>query len=180
MYFPVAHMVWGNGLFATWGVLDFAGGTAVHTTSGFAALASVLYVGRRRILDTEPHSIPFVALGTGLLWFGWYGFNAGSELQVDTVTTVAFANTDIAASVAAITWLGLAWIFEKKPKFLGLLTGALAGLVAITPAAGYVSIGGAVAIGVIVSVVCYLAVELKNKLSSTTRWTCGASTASAA
>jgi len=164
VYFPVAHMVWGNGLFARWGVLDFAGGTAVHTTAGFAALASVLYVGRRKVMDKGPHSIPLVALGTGLLWFGWYGFNAGSELRVDTTTLVAFANTDICASVAAITWLGLAWRFEKKPKFVGLLTGAVAGLVAITPAAGYVSPAGSVAIGVIVSVVCYLAVELKNRL----------------
>ena len=164
VYFPIAHMVWGNGLFAKWGVLDFAGGTAVHTTAGFAALASVLYVGKRKYMDKGPHSIPLVALGTGLLWFGWYGFNAGSELHVDTTTLVAFANTDICASVAAITWLGLAWKFEKKPKFVGLLTGAVAGLVAITPAAGYVSPTGAVCIGLIVSVVCYMAVELKNHL----------------
>jgi ammonium transporter, Amt family len=164
VYFPVAHMVWGNGLFATWGVLDFAGGTAVHTTAGFAALASVLYVGKRKIVDKGPHSIPLVALGTGLLWFGWYGFNAGSELRVDNVTIMAFVNTDVCASVAALTWLALAWKLERKPKFVGLLTGAVAGLVAITPAAGYVSINGSVAIGVIVSVVCYLAVELKNKM----------------
>ena len=164
VYFPVAHMVWGNGLFASWGVLDFAGGTAVHTTAGFAALASVLYVGKRKTMDKGPHSIPLVALGTGLLWFGWYGFNAGSELKVDHVTIMSFVNTDICASVAAITWLTIAWKFEKKPKFVGLLTGAVAGLVAITPAAGYVSINGAVAIGVIVSVICYLAVEFKNKM----------------
>jgi Amt family ammonium transporter len=164
VYFPAAHMVWGNGLFAKWGVLDFAGGTAVHTTSGFAALASVFYVGRRRILEKGLHNIPFVALGAALLWFGWYGFNAGSELQCDKTTLVAFANTDICASVAAISWLFLAWIFEKKPKFVGLLTGAVAGLVAITPAAGFVSPTGAVCIGVIVSVVCYLAIELKNHL----------------
>ena len=164
VYFPVAHMVWGNGLFAKWGVLDFAGGTAVHTTSGFAALASVLYVGRRRVMEKGPHSIPLVALGTALLWFGWYGFNAGSELQMDKTTLVAFANTDICASVAAIVWLALAWIFEKKPKFVGLLTGAVAGLVAITPAAGYVSPTGSVIIGLIVGVVCYLAVTLKNHL----------------
>ena len=164
VYFPIAHMVWGGGLFASWGVLDFAGGTAVHTTAGFAALASVLYVGRRAVKDKGPHSIPLVALGTALLWFGWYGFNAGSELKVDSVTIIAFANTDICASVAAITWLFIAWWFEKKPKFLGLLTGAVAGLVAITPAAGYVSIGGAVAIGVIVGFVCYLAVWFKNKM----------------
>jgi len=164
VYFPVAHMVWGNGLFASWGVLDFAGGTAVHTTAGFAALASVLFVGKRKIMDKGPHSIPLVALGTGLLWFGWYGFNAGSELRVDHVTILAFVNTDVCASVAALTWLAIAWKFERKPKFVGLLTGAVAGLVAITPAAGYISINGSVAIGVIVSVVCYLAVEFKNKM----------------
>jgi Amt family ammonium transporter len=164
VYFPIAHMVWGNGLFAKWGVLDFAGGTAVHTTAGFAALASVIYVGKRKYMDKGPHSIPLVALGTGLLWFGWYGFNAGSELHVDQTTLVAFANTDICASVAAITWLAIAWKFEKKPKFVGLLTGAVAGLVAITPAAGYVSPTGAVVIGFIVSVVCYMAVELKKHL----------------
>ena len=164
VYFPIAHMVWGGGLFASWGVLDFAGGTAVHATAGFAALASVIYVGKRKVADKGPHSIPLVALGTGLLWFGWYGFNAGSEMKVDHVTITAFINTDICASIAAITWLAIAWKFEKKPKFVGLLTGAVAGLVAITPAAGYVSINGAVAIGVIVSVICYLAVEFKNKM----------------
>lgn len=164
VYFPIAHMVWGGGLFASWGVLDFAGGTAVHTTAGFAALASVLFVGRRKIKDRGPHSIPLVALGTALLWFGWYGFNAGSELRVDQVTATAFLNTDIAASIAGLTWLFIAWRIEKKPKFIGLLTGAVAGLVAITPAAGYVSIGGAISIGVLAGVVCYLAVALKNRL----------------
>ena len=164
VYFPVAHMVWGGGLFATWGVLDFAGGTAVHTTAGFAALASVLFVGRRKVLDRGPHSIPLVALGTALLWFGWYGFNAGSQLKVDQITALAFLNTDIAASIAGLTWLFIAWFIEKKPKFLGLLTGAVAGLVAITPAAGYVSIAGAVSIGFLAGIVCYLAVSWKNRL----------------
>lgn len=165
VYFPIAHMVWGDGFFAhNWGVLDFAGGTAVHAASGFAALASVLYVGKRRIQDRGPHSIPLVALGTALLWFGWYGFNAGSELKVDHVTILAFINTDICASIAAITWLFIAWKFEKKPKFVGLLTGAVAGLVGITPAAGYISITSSVIIGVAVSVVCYLAVEFKNHM----------------
>jgi Amt family ammonium transporter len=165
VYFPVAHNVWGDGFFAhCWGVLDFAGGTAVHAASGFAALASVIYVGRRKIINSEPHNIPFVALGAALLWFGWYGFNAGSELKVDSVTVLAFANTDICASIAAITWLAIAWSFEKKPKFVGLLTGAVAGLVAITPAAGYVSIKASVVIGFLVSVFCYLAVYFKNKL----------------
>jgi ammonium transporter, Amt family len=164
VYFPIAHMVWGGGLFASWGVLDFAGGTAVHTTAGFAALASVLFVGRRKVMDRGPHSIPLVALGTGLLWFGWYGFNAGSELRVDQVTAVAFLNTDIAASIAGLTWLFIAWFVEKKPKFVGLLTGAVAGLVAITPAAGYVSVTGAVLIGVLAGSICYLAVAFKNRL----------------
>ncbi len=164
VYFPIAHMVWGGGLFASWGALDFAGGTAVHTSAGFAALASVLFVGRRKVLDSGPHSVPLVALGTGLLWFGWYGFNAGSELKVDQVTAMAFLNTDIAASIAGLTWLFIAWITEKKPKFIGLLTGAVAGLVAITPAAGYVSISGSIIIGVLAGSVCYLAVVIKNRL----------------
>lgn len=165
VYFPICHMTWSpSGLFYKWGVLDFAGGTVVHCTAGFAALASVLFVGKRKFFDKGPHSIPLVALGTGLLWFGWYGFNAGSELRVDSITGLAFLNTDIAASIAAITWLILAWIFEKKPKFVGLLTGAVAGLVAVTPAAGYVSISSAVIIGMVASIICYMAVALKNKL----------------
>jgi Amt family ammonium transporter len=163
VYFPIAHNVWGGGLLSSWGALDFAGGTAVHIASGFAALASVYYVGKRRIKDKGPHSIPLVAIGTALLWFGWYGFNAGSELKIDSVTSVAFINTDVAASIAAITWLLIEWITQKKPKFVGLLTGAVAGLVAITPAAGYVSITSSVIIGIVASCVCYLAISWKNK-----------------
>ena len=108
VYFPFVHMVWGGGILASWGVLDFAGGIVVHNVAGIAALASVLYVGKRKVLDRGPHSIPLVALGTGLLWFGWYGFNAGSEFRVDSVTAVAFLNTDVSASFAAIAviWLG--------------------------------------------------------------------------
>jgi Amt family ammonium transporter len=164
VYFPFVHMVWGGGLLADWGVKDFAGGIVVHAIAGFAALASVLYVGRRKIPDRGMHSIPLVALGTGLLWFGWYGFNAGSELQVDAITGLAFLNTDCAASFAAITWLAIAWIVEKKPKFVGLLTGAVAGLATVTPCAGYVSTPIAVIIGIASGVVCYYAVSLKNKL----------------
>ena len=165
VYFPFVHMIWGGGLLAKWGVLDFAGGIAVHNIAGMAALASVLYVGRRRVTDSVPHSIPLVALGTGLLWFGWYGFNAGSELRVDAVTGLAFLNTDIAASFAGPTWLLLAWRFERKPKFVGFLTGAVAGLATITPCAGYVTTTSAALIGVIAGVVCYLAVSLKNRLN---------------
>jgi ammonium transporter, Amt family len=164
VYFPFVHMIWGNGLLAKLGVLDFAGGIVVHNIAGMAALASVLYVGRRKSGDSLPHSIPLVALGTGLLWFGWYGFNAGSELRVDAVTGLAFLNTDIAASFAGPTWLLLAWIFEKKPKFLGLLTGAVAGLATITPCAGYVTPTSAALIGIIAGIVCYMAVNLKNRL----------------
>jgi ammonium transporter, Amt family len=164
VYFPFCHMVWGNGLLAKWGVKDFAGGIVVHAIAGFAALASVFYVGKRKSVDKGMHSIPLVALGAGLLWFGWYGFNAGSEMAVDNITALAFLNTDVAASFAAVVWLLLAWIFEKKPKFVGLLTGAVAGLATITPAAGYVTTTSAVIIGCLASIICYLAVSLKNKL----------------
>ena len=164
VYFPIAHMVWGGGFLQAHGVLDFAGGIVVHATAGFAALAAVFYVGKRRVADAGLHSIPLVALGTGLLWFGWYGFNAGSELKVDTVTSLAFLNTDVAASFAAMTWLILAWIYEKKPKFVGLLTGSIAGLAAVTPAAGYVTTSTAILVGVVASVVCYYAIFLKNKM----------------
>ncbi len=164
VYFPFVHMIWGGGLLAKWGVLDFAGGIAVHNIAGMAALASVLFVGKRRVKDSRPHSIPLVALGTGLLWFGWYGFNAGSELQVDSATALAFLNTDIAASFAAISWLFLAWFLERKPKFVGLLTGAVAGLATITPAAAFVSTSSAALIGILAGLVCYGAVSLKNKL----------------
>jgi Amt family ammonium transporter len=163
VYFPLVHMVWGGGLLAKWGVLDFAGGIVVHASAGMAALASVLYVGKRKIADRGPHSIPLVALGTGLLWFGWYGFNAGSECKVDNITVTAFLNTDVAASFAGITWLFIAWMLEKKPKFIGLLTGSVAGLATITPAAGYVTVPHAVIIGISSGIVCYFAVALKNK-----------------
>jgi Amt family ammonium transporter len=165
VYFPFVHMVWGGGLLSKWGVLDFAGGIVVHAIAGMAALASVLYVGKRKVKEHGPHSIPLVALGTGLLWFGWYGFNAGSELRVDGVTAIAFLNTDIAASFAAIIWLIIEWKREGKPKFLGLLTGAVAGLATITPAAGFVSMRYAALIGLIAGIVCYYAVALKNKLN---------------
>ena len=164
VYFPFAHMVCGGWILQKSGVLDFAGGIVVHCIAGMAALACVFFVGRRRVQDKGPHSIPLVALGTGLLWFGWYGFNAGSELKVDPVTALAFLNTDVAASFAAITWLIIAWIIEKKPKFVGLLTGSIAGLAAVTPAAGYVSTATAILIGIIASIVCYYAIWLKNKL----------------
>lgn len=164
VYYPFVHMVWGGGILADWGVKDFAGGIVVHATAGFAALASVIYVGKRRDTVSPPNSIPLVAIGTALLWFGWYGFNAGSELAVDEITTLAFLNTDVAASFAAITWLVIEWSRLKRPKFVGLLTGAVAGLATITPAAGFVPIWAAMIIGIAAGGICYLAVELKNRL----------------
>lgn len=165
VYFPFTHMVWGGGIMAQYGVLDFAGGIVVHATAGFAALASVLYVGKRRIKDVGSHSIPLVAIGTGLLWFGWYGFNAGSEFSVDPLTSIAFLNTDIAASFAGISWLAISWIVEGKPKFVGLMTGAVAGLATITPCAGFVPLWSAPLIGIIAGGVCYIAVNFKNKMN---------------
>jgi Amt family ammonium transporter len=129
-----------------------------------AALASVFFVGKRYVKNHEPHSIPLIALGTALLWFGWYGFNAGSELRVDAITATAFLNTDIAASFASIVWLIIEWKHTGKPKFIGFLTGAVAGLATITPAAGFVGPKEAALIGIVAGIVCYYAVELKNKL----------------
>ncbi|MEI8047893.1 MAG: ammonium transporter [Bacteroidota bacterium] len=164
VYYPFVHMVWGGGLLAEWGVLDFAGGIVVHATAGFAALASVFYVGTRKNKHSVANSIPLVAIGSGLLWFGWYGFNAGSELQVDGVTSLAFLNTDIAASFATMAWVVIEWFREGKPKFVGLLTGSIAGLATITPCAGFVPLWTSPIIGIVAGVACYLAVQLKNKM----------------
>lgn len=164
VYYPFVHMVWGGGLLAEWGVLDFAGGIVVHAIAGFAALASVFYVGARVDKNSTPNSIPLVAIGSGLLWFGWYGFNAGSEVQVDFVTSVAFLNTDIAASFATVAWLVVEWSRERKPKFVGLLTGSIAGLATITPCAGFVPVWASPIIGSVAGLVCYLAVQFKNKM----------------
>jgi len=164
VYYPFVHMIWGGGILAEWGVLDFAGGIVVHATAGFAALASVFYVGARVDKNSTPNSIPLVAIGSGLLWFGWYGFNAGSEVKVDFITSLAFINTDIAASFATITWLAVEWIRERKPKFIGLLTGSIAGLATITPCAGFVPLWASPLIGIAAGIVCYLAVQLKNKM----------------
>ena len=164
VYYPFAHMVWGGGLLADWGVLDFAGGIVVHTSAGMAALGAVLYLGSRRA-EERPHNIPFIALGTALLWFGWFGFNAGSELAADDVAVLAFINTQMAAAVAALTWMVIEWRREGQPKLVGLLTGAVAGLATVTPAAGFVSTGSAAIIGLAAGAICYLAVQVKNKMS---------------
>ncbi|MEZ4909026.1 MAG: ammonium transporter [Saprospiraceae bacterium] len=164
VYYPFVHMIWGGGLLAQWGVLDFAGGIVVHATAGFAALASVLYVGARVDKNSTPNSIPLVAIGSGLLWFGWYGFNAGSECQVDKITGLAFLNTDIAASFATITWLVIEWSKERKPKLVGLLTGSIAGLATITPCAGFIPLWASPIVGIVAGMMCYYAVQFKNKM----------------
>ena len=165
VYYPLAHMVWGGGLLADWGVLDFAGGIVVHTSAGMAALGAVFYLGSRRATERSPHNIPFIALGSALLWFGWFGFNAGSQLAVDNVTIVAFVNTHLAASFAAVTWLVIEWRRGGQPKLVGLLTGAIAGLATITPAAGFVGPGSAAIMGIAAGGICYSAVQLKERMS---------------
>ncbi len=164
VYYPFVHMVWGGGLLAQLGVLDFAGGIVVHATAGFAALASVFYIGSRTDKQSTPNSIPLVAIGSGLLWFGWYGFNAGSEVAVDGITSLAFLNTDIAASFATMAWVVVEWIRERKPKFVGLLTGSIAGLATITPCAGFVPLWASPIIGIAAGLTCYVAVQWKNKM----------------
>jgi ammonium transporter, Amt family len=164
VYNPVAHWVWSaDGWLFKLGALDFAGGTVVHINAGIAALVMALLIGKRKGLNgapTTPHNIPFVVLGAGLLWFGWFGFNAGSGLAADGLAGSAFLVTHVATAMAAFTWALMDWIFHRTPSTIGIATGAVAGLVAITPAAGFVGIGGAIAIGLIVSLVCFFAVSV--------------------
>jgi ammonium transporter, Amt family len=164
VYIPFTHWVWGGGFLAKLGVVDFAGGIVVHLSAGFAALASVFVVGKRVMVPGEksgPHNIAFVALGTGLLWFGWFGFNGGSALAANGIAAMAFVNTDIAGSVAMVTWLLISWARDGKPSMTGALTGAVAGLATVTPAAGYVQPWAAAIIGLLASLVCYLAVQFR-------------------
>ncbi len=166
VYLPLAHWTWGGGLLVKLGVVDFAGGIVVHMSAGFAALASVFIVGKRKLLPKEkvlPHNITYVALGAGLLWFGWFGFNGGSALAANGLASLAFVNTDISASLAMVTWLLISWTHEGKPSMTGAMTGAVAGLVSITPAAGYVQPWAAAVIGVITGFVCYSAIQLRAK-----------------
>ena len=168
VYFPVAHMVWGGGLIGgDIGALDFAGGTAVHINAGAAALALVLVLGKRvgwPRESTKPHNIPLVALGAGLLWFGWFGFNAGSELTADGVTALAFMNTQVATAAALLGWIVVEWVRDGKPTLVGASSGAVAGLVAITPACAFITPAAAVLLGLVAGAVCALAVGLKYRL----------------
>ena len=167
VYDPVAHWVWGTGgWLKNLGVLDFAGGIVVHVTSGFSALAAALYIGKRKGFLHEhmpPHNLPMTVLGAGLLWFGWFGFNAGSALASGTLATMAFLTTHTAASSATITWVVAEWFHRGKPTMFGAATGSIAGLATITPAAGFVGPMPALFIGIAAGIVCYIALNAKTK-----------------
>ncbi len=168
VYAPVAHWVWGGGWLANLGALDFAGGNVVHINSGVAALAAALVFGRRLGFGSqpmEPHNVPMVALGAGLLWFGWFGFNAGSALTADGSAVNAFVVTNTAAAAGVIGWTATSWILDRKPSIIGAASGAVAGLIAITPAAGFVGPMPSIAIGLVSGVLCYLAAGLLVRLN---------------
>ncbi len=169
VYNPLCHWVWGlGGWLRNYGALDFAGGTVVHINAGIAALVTALVIGKRKNLEKNvpsPHNLPFVVLGTGLLWFGWFGFNAGSALAANGLAVNAFVVTNTAAAAAGLSWALMEWMRNGKPTIFGLCSGAVAGLVAITPAAGYVSVIPAIIIGLLVSLFCFAAVSvIKPKL----------------
>jgi Amt family ammonium transporter len=166
VYDPVAHWVWGvGGIFRQLGALDFAGGAVVHITAGFSALAFVQVIGARKGFGSrtfEPHNIPYSVLGAGLLWVGWFGFNGGSALAANGTAVNAFVTTNTSAASAGIVWMLLSWK-DNKPSVLGIVTGAVVGLVAITPAAGYVTPLAAIAIGAIAAPISYYAIRLRQK-----------------
>ena len=169
VYFPFCHWVWGGGFLGAENIVDFAGGIVVHISAGFSALAVVVALPHRKKieaeLDTDPHNIPFVALGTGLLWFGWFGFNAGSALAANEQAAFAAINTEISASCALFAWMIVEWIHKGKPTLVGACVGAIAGLATITPAAGFVRPWAAMIIGLLAAPFCYGLVEgVKNKL----------------
>jgi Amt family ammonium transporter len=164
-YLPIAHWVWGNGFLAKWGALDFAGGTVVHINAGVAGLVGAIMLGKRKDPTYKPNNLPFVVIGAGLLWFGWFGFNAGSALAANGLAGAAFLNTNTATAMATISWMVIEWIHAGKPTVLGLASGAVAGLVTITPAAGFVNITGSIVIGIAAGVIPYCAVAfLKPRL----------------
>jgi len=158
VYVPIAHWVWGGGFLAKLGALDFAGGTVVHINAGIAALVGALVLGKRHEASLKPSNLTLVVTGAGLLWFGWFGFNAGSAVAASGLAGAAFINTNTATALAAISWMVTEWLHTKKPTVLGLASGAVAGLVAITPAAGFVNIKGAIIIGILAGMVPYFAV----------------------
>jgi len=164
VYDPIAHWVWGTGgwLHAL-GALDFAGGTVVHISSGVSALVAAVLIGRR-LKSSEPHDATMTILGASLLWFGWFGFNAGSALSAGGLATSAFVVTNTATAMAGLTWITVSWIHRGRPSVLGMAAGAVAGLVAITPASGFVDVSGSIIIGLGAGVLCYLAMQLRPRL----------------
>jgi ammonium transporter, Amt family len=167
VYAPVCHWVWGGGWLQQLGCLDFAGGLVVHLNCGVASLVAALVVGKRKGYGTRafiPHNLTMTLLGVGLLWFGWFGFNAGSRLQADAVAGNAFIVTHTAAAMGALSWVFAEWIIKKKPTTLGLASGAVAGLGSITPACGFVGIPAALVVGLVAGVICYVAVLAKERL----------------
>ncbi|HET9451503.1 MAG TPA: ammonium transporter [Aggregicoccus sp.] len=166
IYAPLAHWTWHpEGFLRQWGVLDFAGGTVVHMSAGFAALAGALVLGKRHAAPPThaPANLPFVLLGTGMLWFGWFGFNAGSALAANGTAALAFATTNTASAAAMLGWMTFDWMRGRKPSALGACTGAVVGLVAITPAAGFVTVGHSLVVGLVASFVSHTAVHLKSR-----------------
>ncbi len=163
VYFPFAHWLWGGGFLQRWGVEDFAGGIVVHTSAGFGALAVVAYLGARKYVKEGNHSLPLILIGTALLWFGWFGFNAGSALRVDVDTNVAFVNTMEAAAFAAVTWMFVDYLKTGKWSALGFMTGSIAGLATVTPTAGFISPQAAMIVGVLSAIICHIAVDFKNR-----------------
>ncbi|MBI4776261.1 MAG: ammonium transporter [Deltaproteobacteria bacterium] len=166
VYSPVCHWVWGGGWIGKLGALDFAGGTVIHINSGVAALAAALIIGRRKGWRKEPilpHNLPTSILGAGILWFGWFGFNAGSAIAAGELATLAFFNTQVASGAAAVSWITAERLARGKATTLGAVSGAVAGLVAITPAAGFVGPISAVVIGLVAGIVCYMFVLVKER-----------------
>ena len=163
VYCPLAHMVWGGGMISQWGTIDFAGGLVVHMSSGFSALAAAYFLGKRKGFGHEhimPHNLPLTIIGAALLWVGWFGFNAGSELAADGTAGLAFLTTQSATATAVLTWVIIEWLHRRKPTVLGAATAAVAGLVAITPACASVGPGGSILVGAGAGILCYLAVTL--------------------
>ena len=164
IYSPLAHMTWHpDGLFRSWGVLDFAGGTVVHMSAGLAAFTGAIFLGQRKKIIEKPANIPFVILGTGMLWFGWFGFNAGSALGANFDAVVAFANTSLASATSMITWIFYDRFSNRKMSSIGACIGAIVGLVAITPAAGFVTLGQSIFIGFIAAIISNIAVKINKK-----------------
>jgi Amt family ammonium transporter len=169
VYLPVAHWIWGNGWLAQLGAIDFAGGIVIHITAGVSVLAAVIVLGKRLSLANccpdVPHNVPFVVLGGALLWIGWFGFNGGSALAADGIAANAVVVSQVSAATAAITWGAISYFHQGRPGVLGLITGAIAGLAAITPAAGFVDVSGAIVIGLGAGVFCYGGILLKKKFN---------------